>query len=62
MLEDVEHFRVKLSKIQGASEVADKLLEVVNGKPIAAAPAEPEKTESPSETQTQGKGPESAET
>lgn len=62
MLEDVEHFRAKLSKIQGASEMGDKLLEVVNAKPIAAGPAESEKTESTSEKQTQDKGSESAET
>lgn len=62
MLEDVEHFRAKLGKIQGASEVGDKLLEVVNVKPIASVPAETEKAESPSEDQTQDKGSEPMET
>lgn len=62
MLEDVEHFRAKLGKIQGASEVGDKLLELVKAKPIAQAPAEAEKTEPTSEKQTQDKGSESAET
>lgn len=62
MLEDVEHFRAKLGKIQGASEVGDKLIELVKAKPIAPAPAEAEKTESTSEKQTQDKGSESAET
>ncbi|EKV10854.1 GARP complex component (Vps54), putative [Penicillium digitatum] len=32
MQADVEHFRAKLSKIEGASEVGDKLLEVVRAK------------------------------
>lgn len=45
MLEDVEHFRAKLSKIEGASKVGDKLLELVNAKSIAAATSS-EKTES----------------
>ncbi|KAJ5512146.1 Vacuolar protein sorting-associated protein 54 [Penicillium fimorum] len=31
---DVEHFRTKLSKIEGASEVGDKLLEVVRAKTV----------------------------
>ncbi|KAF9246703.1 hypothetical protein DTO006G1_8066 [Penicillium roqueforti] len=34
MQADVEHFRTKLSKIEGASEVGDKLLEVVRAKTI----------------------------
>lgn len=34
MQTDVEHFRTKLNKIEGASEVGDKLLEVVRAKPI----------------------------
>lgn len=62
MLEDVEHFRAKLSKIQGASEVGDKLIELVNAKPIASAPAETEKTEPAGEEQSQDKGPEPTET
>lgn len=43
---DIEHFRSKLSKIEGASEVGDKLLEVVRAKTITN---EPEKSEPASE-------------
>ncbi|CAG7962407.1 unnamed protein product [Penicillium nalgiovense] len=52
MQADVEHFRTKLSKIEGAIEVGDKLLEVVQAKTIAnASTDEPEKSETPSEKQ-----------
>lgn len=50
MLADVEHFRTKLSKIDGASNVGDKLLEVVQAKPVAN---ESEKPEPASETAAQ---------
>ncbi|KAJ5837039.1 Vacuolar protein sorting-associated protein 54 [Penicillium robsamsonii] len=46
---DIEHFRTKLSKIEGASEVGDKLLEVVRAKTIIITD-EPAKSE-PSEKQ-----------
>lgn len=52
MLEDIEHFRAKLGKIEGASKVGDKLLELVNAKPIVAASSS-EKTESAGEKQGQ---------
>ncbi|CAG7923219.1 unnamed protein product [Penicillium olsonii] len=42
MLADVEHFRTKLSKIDGASAVGDKLLEVVQAKPISTKSETPE--------------------
>jgi vacuolar protein sorting-associated protein 54 len=48
MLADVEHFRTKLSKIEGASVMGDRLLEVVQAKVIAN---EPEKSEPASENQ-----------
>jgi vacuolar protein sorting-associated protein 54 len=48
MLADVEHFRTKLSKIEGASAVGDKLLEVVQAKAITN---EPETSESVNEKQ-----------
>ncbi|CAI7601429.1 unnamed protein product [Penicillium glandicola] len=51
MQADVEHFRTKLSKIEGASEVGDKLLEVVRAKAITAT-NRPEKSET-SEKQQQ---------
>ncbi|KAJ5251341.1 hypothetical protein N7489_001751 [Penicillium chrysogenum] len=52
MQADVEHFRSKLSKIEGASEIGDKLLEVVQAKTIANTNTnEPEKSETPSEKQ-----------
>lgn len=38
MLADLEYFRTKLSKIDGAENVADKLLQVVQAKPIANDP------------------------
>lgn len=50
MLADVDHFRTKLSKIDGASDVGDKLLEIVQAKQVAD---EPEKPEPASETQAQ---------
>ncbi|OGE57185.1 hypothetical protein PENARI_c002G07991 [Penicillium arizonense] len=58
MQADVEHFRTKLSKIEGASEVSDKLLEVVKAKTIAS---EPESSEPAGEKQAQDKGSESPE-
>lgn len=39
---DIEHFRTKLGKIEGASEVGDKLLEVVRAKTITNEPEESE--------------------
>ena len=52
MQADVEHFRTKLSKIEGASEVGDKLLEVVQAKTVANANTDgPEKSETSSEKQ-----------
>lgn len=50
MLADVDHFRTKLSKIDGASDVSDKLLEIVQAKQVAD---EPEKPEPAGETQAQ---------
>jgi vacuolar protein sorting-associated protein 54 len=58
MQADVEHFRTKLSKIEGASEVSDKLLEVVKAKTIAS---EPESSEPAGEKQAQDNGSESPE-
>jgi vacuolar protein sorting-associated protein 54 len=58
MQADVEHFRTKLSKIEGASEVSDKLLEVVKAKTIAI---EPESSEPAGEKKAQDKGSESPE-
>lgn len=51
MQADVEHFRTKLSKIEGASEVGDKLLEVVRAKPITIT-NEPEKSKPASDKQS----------
>lgn len=34
---DIEHFRAKLGKIDGASPLGDKLLELVQSKSVAAA-------------------------
>lgn len=39
---DIEHFRSKLGKIEGANEVGEKLLEVVKAKTIASQPEKPE--------------------
>lgn len=50
MLADVDHFRTKLSKIDGASKVGDKLLDIVQAKKVTE---EPEKSEPVSETQAQ---------
>lgn len=58
MQADVEHFRSKLSKIEGASEVGDKLLEVVRGKPITITD-EPEKSETSENQQDQDGGSDS---
>lgn len=38
MLADLEYFRTKLSKIDGADDVADKLLQVVQAKSVANDP------------------------
>ncbi|CRL28101.1 Vps54-like [Penicillium camemberti] len=51
MQADVEHFRTKLSKIEGATEVGDKLLEVVRAKPITI-------TNEPAKSETSEKQPE----
>ncbi|CAI7629415.1 hypothetical protein PCG10_008415 [Penicillium crustosum] len=51
MQADVEYFRTKLSKIEGASEVGDKLLEVVQAKPITI-------TNEPAKSETSEKQPE----
>jgi vacuolar protein sorting-associated protein 54 len=53
MQADVEHFRTKLSKIEGASEVGNKLLEVVKAKAIAS---EPESSQSAGENPAQDNG------
>jgi vacuolar protein sorting-associated protein 54 len=42
MQADIEHFRSKLSKIEGASEVGDKLLDAVGAKTITSEPEKPE--------------------
>ncbi|KAJ5181251.1 Vacuolar protein sorting-associated protein 54 [Penicillium cf. griseofulvum] len=55
---DVEHFRTKLSKIEGATEVGDKLLEVVRAKPITIT-SEPEKSETSEKQQDQEYGSDS---
>ncbi|KXG49566.1 Vacuolar protein sorting-associated protein 54 [Penicillium griseofulvum] len=55
---DVEHFRTKLSKIEGASEVGDKLLEVVRAKQITIT-SEPEKSETNEKQQDQEDGSDS---
>ncbi|KAJ5941614.1 hypothetical protein N7516_001782 [Penicillium verrucosum] len=52
MQADVEHFRSKLSKIEGASEVGDKLLEVVRAKPITIS-NEPETSKPASDKQSE---------
>ncbi|KAJ5494887.1 hypothetical protein N7539_000003 [Penicillium diatomitis] len=49
---DITHLQTKLAKIEGASSLSDKLLEIVNAKQVAKATSKsdiPEKTESPSE-------------
>ncbi|KAJ5586716.1 Vacuolar protein sorting-associated protein 54 [Penicillium hispanicum] len=51
MQADVEHFRAKLGKIDGAGLLGDKLLEIVQAKPIAAAGTEGEDLE-PSSTKS----------
>lgn len=51
MLSDIEHFRAKLSKIDGAGEVADRLLKVVQGKPVSDEPKLEPESESTSEKQ-----------
>ena len=45
MQTDIEHFRSKLSKIDGASSLGEKLLQLVLAKPIAAASTEAEKSD-----------------
>ncbi|KGO63536.1 Vacuolar protein sorting-associated protein 54 [Penicillium italicum] len=56
---DVEHFRTKLIKIEGASEVGDKLLEVVRAKTITIT-SEPNKSQATSgKQQDQGNGSDS---
>lgn len=61
MQADIEHFRAKLCKIDGAGDLGDKLLELVQAKPIAAAASEAEKPEPASETKDQDQGSESTE-
>lgn len=62
MLADIEHFRTKLGKINGAGEVGDKLLELVQAKTTAAPVPTPEpEAESASENQDQGSSSESLE-
>lgn len=61
MQADIEHFRSKLGKISGASEVGDKLLELVQAK-ITAAPAPEAEAEPESENTDQGNDAEAAET
>ncbi|KAJ5575607.1 Vacuolar protein sorting-associated protein 54 [Penicillium sp. DV-2018c] len=56
MLADIEHFRSKLSKIEGASEVGDKLLDLVGGKTI---PNEVEGSSSATEKEEQDDGSDS---
>ncbi|OQE35410.1 hypothetical protein PENCOP_c013G03102 [Penicillium coprophilum] len=58
MENDIEHFRTKLSKIEGASEVGDKLLEVVRAKAITTTD-EPEKSETSEKQQNQDDGSDS---
>ncbi|KAJ5165566.1 Vacuolar protein sorting-associated protein 54 [Penicillium coprophilum] len=58
MENDIEHFRTKLSKIEGASEVGDKLLEVVRAKTITTTD-EPEKSETSEKHQDQDDGSDS---
>ena len=62
MQADIEHFRTKLGKINGAVEIGDKLLEVVQAKATTApaSTSEPE-AEPASETQAQSNGSDSAE-
>lgn len=60
---DISHLQSKLAKIEGAGNLGDKLLGLVNAKHIAAAPAgpdKPEKTESASEKQVSDKGADSS--
>lgn len=56
MEDDVEHFRTKLGKIEGASGVGDKLREVVQAKTIVSTASETDKPEPSSENQEQPKG------
>ncbi|KAJ5563021.1 Vacuolar protein sorting-associated protein 54 [Penicillium sp. DV-2018c] len=56
MLADIEHFRSKLSKIEGASEVGDKLLDLMGGKTI---PNEVEGSSSATEKEEQDDGSDS---
>ncbi|OQD74424.1 hypothetical protein PENDEC_c011G03037 [Penicillium decumbens] len=57
---DIEHFRTKLGKINGAGEVGDKLLELVQAITTTAPPPEPE-AKSASQNQEQDNRSESAE-
>lgn len=62
MQADIEHFRTKLGKINGAGEVGDKLLELVQAKTTAAPVLAPEpETESANENQDQGSSSETPE-
>ena len=58
---DVEHFRAKLGKIDGAGNLGDKLLELVQAKPIIKPLFEAGDSEPTSVTQSQDTGSESAE-
>lgn len=60
---DISHLQSKLTKIEGASGLGDKLLELINAKHIAEAPAETEaaeKSDSASDKQDSEKGTESS--
>ncbi|KAJ5146456.1 Vacuolar protein sorting-associated protein 54 [Penicillium bovifimosum] len=50
MQADIEHFRSKLSKIEGASEVGDKLLDLVGGKTIPSEVEEKEEQDDGSDS------------
>ncbi|KAJ5664920.1 uncharacterized protein N7477_007368 [Penicillium maclennaniae] len=62
MQADIEHFRTKLGKIHGATEIGDKLLELVQDKATVALASTPApKAEPTSENQAQSNGSDSAE-
>jgi hypothetical protein len=46
MIADVEFFKSKLSKLNGATELGDQLIQVIRNKPISTPPQPRESTDS----------------
>ncbi|KAJ5089029.1 Vacuolar protein sorting-associated protein 54 [Penicillium argentinense] len=55
MRSDIEHLKTKLNKIDGSEELANKLLEIIEAKTIAAAKEELEKADPGNDKQDQEK-------